>query len=60
MSLPPDTLAERVAYNVSGDVACTENWPAIRDAIVRRVQEAVEAERERLAKIADDYCDWTH
>jgi hypothetical protein len=24
------------------------------------IVEAVEAERERLAKIVDDYCDWTH
>jgi hypothetical protein len=54
MSLPPDTLAERAAYLVSGDVVCTENWPAIRDAIVKRCQETVEAERERCAKIVDN------
>jgi hypothetical protein len=48
MQLPPDTLAEQVAYAVSGDVACTENWPAIRDAIVKRAQEALDSERQRV------------
>lgn len=47
-----DNLADLVAYNVSGDVAATENWPAIRDAIRKRAQEAVEAEREACAKLA--------
>lgn len=57
MPLPPDTLAEQVAYNVSGDVACTENWPAIRDAILKRAQEAVEAEREACAVFVEKYDD---
>ena len=60
MALPPDTLAEQVAYNVSGDVACTDNWPAIREAIVKRTEEALAAQREQLAKIADDYGEWTY
>lgn len=53
MALPPDTLAEQVAYNVSGDVACTENWPAIRDSILKRAQEAIAAEREACAQVAE-------
>jgi hypothetical protein len=49
-----DTLAERAVYLVSGDVACEENWPAIRDAILRRTQEAVDAATAACQHIADD------
>ena len=37
-----DDMACRVAYEVSGDVACEDNWPAIEEAIKRRVAELIE------------------
>ena len=52
MIATPATLAHQVAYYVSGDVVCTENWPAIHAAIVKRAQEAIEAEREACAQAA--------